>query len=80
MQIIFSDQAEIKSTSVDSFINKFDVGLTIKKLNLDLFSRKNQNKWTEIACLTLKNIDMQLHVDDFKKLIQLKVDNIQLDN
>lgn len=80
MQIIFSDQAEVKTSSTDSMLNKFDVGITIKKLNLDLFSRKNQNKWTEIACLTLNNIDMQLHVDDAKKHIQLRVDNIQLDN
>jgi len=61
-------------------INKFDVGLSIKKLNLDLFSRKNQNKWTEIACLTLKNIDLLLQIDDFKKHIHFRVDNIQLDN
>jgi hypothetical protein len=56
------------------------MGLSIKKLNLDIFSRKNQDKWTEIGCLTLKNIDFQIHLDETKKHIQLKVDNLQLDN
>lgn len=82
MQIIFQDQAEFKSTVENSnlLLNKFDVGFSIKKLNLDIFSRKNQDKWTEIGCLTLQNIDFQLHLDESKKHVQLRVDNMQLDN
>jgi len=79
MQIIFYDQAESVLHSPDSVVNvnKFDISLSIKKLNLDIFSRKNLNKWTEIGCLTLKNLDLQLHIDETKKHIQFKVDNLQ---